>query len=202
MVKTLFLDIGGVFMTNGWGHESRRRAAATFQFDFEEAEAYHRTFYNTYEQGKLSLEEYLDLYLFHTKRSFTKSEFIRFMYGESRPHQEMLSWLKAIKEKFSLRLCFVSNEGREIAEHRLRLINSFSLIDVHVISGFVGLQKPDPAIYRLAFDLTQAKKEESLYLDDRKELVEAASLMGIVSLVHTSCVETQKTVQEWLESKE
>ena len=33
-VKALFLDVGGVLLTNGWGRESRRAAAEKFQLDY------------------------------------------------------------------------------------------------------------------------------------------------------------------------
>ena len=32
-ITTLFLDIGGVLLTNGWDRKARRRAAETFHFD-------------------------------------------------------------------------------------------------------------------------------------------------------------------------
>jgi len=40
-ITTLFLDIGGVMLTNGWGHESRRKAADVFNLDFDEMDERH-----------------------------------------------------------------------------------------------------------------------------------------------------------------
>ena len=33
-IKVVFMDIGGVFLTNGWDHESREKAAKVFDFDY------------------------------------------------------------------------------------------------------------------------------------------------------------------------
>jgi len=33
-ITTLFLDIWGVLLSNGWGHESRKAAAETFNLDY------------------------------------------------------------------------------------------------------------------------------------------------------------------------
>ena len=39
--KILFSDIGGVLLTNGWGHESRQAAAKKFGIDYGEMDVLH-----------------------------------------------------------------------------------------------------------------------------------------------------------------
>ena len=48
-LKVIFLDIGGVLLSNGWGHESRQRAAQAFKLDYAEMEALHHFIFNIYE---------------------------------------------------------------------------------------------------------------------------------------------------------
>jgi hypothetical protein len=44
-ITTLFLDIGGVLLTDGWDHKARRRAAMYFRLKFAEMEdRHHLTF--------------------------------------------------------------------------------------------------------------------------------------------------------------
>ena len=74
-IKTLFLDIGGVLLTNGWGHASRQGAAETFEFDYAEMNAIHEFIFNVYEIGKITLDEYLNTTLFYQPRAFTKEDF-------------------------------------------------------------------------------------------------------------------------------
>ena len=58
-ITTLFLDIGGVLLTNGWDHHARKRAAKHFKLELAEMEDRHHLTFDTYEEGKLTLEEYL-----------------------------------------------------------------------------------------------------------------------------------------------
>lgn len=61
---TLFTDIGGVLLTNGWDHNSRQKAAVHFNLDQEEMASRHHLTFDTYESGKLSLDEYLNRTVF------------------------------------------------------------------------------------------------------------------------------------------
>jgi len=58
--KILFSDIGGVLLSNGWGHESRIAAAEKFDIDYPEMEVLHDFIFNVFEIGKISLDNYLD----------------------------------------------------------------------------------------------------------------------------------------------
>ena len=63
-ITTLLLDIGGVLLTNGWGRNSRKLAAETFSLDHDDMEERHHLTFDTYEEGKLSLDEYLNRVVF------------------------------------------------------------------------------------------------------------------------------------------
>ena len=89
-ITCLFLDIGGVLLTDGWDHHARRRAATNFKLEWAEMEGLHHLVFETYEEGKLSLEEYLARVVFHQKRPFTRAQFRRFMFAQSKPYPEMI----------------------------------------------------------------------------------------------------------------
>ena len=55
-ITTLFLDVGGVLLTNGWDRQSRASAAKTFDLNLDEMEDRHHLTFDTYEVGKLTLE--------------------------------------------------------------------------------------------------------------------------------------------------
>ena len=63
-ITTLFLDIGGVLLTDGWDHQARERAATKFKLELAEMEDRHHLTFDTYEEGKLTLEEYLGRVIF------------------------------------------------------------------------------------------------------------------------------------------
>ena len=84
-ITTLFLDIGGVLLTNGWDRNIRIRAAEKFGLDQDEMNERHHLTFDTYEEGKLSLDEYLHRVVFYQDRSFSPEEFKAFMYAQSQP---------------------------------------------------------------------------------------------------------------------
>ena len=79
---TLFLDIGGVILSNGWDHQLREKAAKKFGLDFMEMNQRHALTFDTYEIGKITLDEYLNRVVFYVSRSFSHEDFKEFMFGE------------------------------------------------------------------------------------------------------------------------
>ena len=190
-VRTLFLDIGGVILSNGWDRAARRRAAERFQLEAAEVDERHHLTFDTYETGKLTLEEYLDRVVFHRPRSFTHDDFRSFMLAQSEALPGMESYLRRLKAQFALKLVVVSNEGRELTEHRIRRFHLGEYIDAFVSSSFVHFRKPDADIYRIALDLAQTVAENVLYLDDRELFIEVARTLGIRGVVHQDLASTQ-----------
>ncbi len=113
-VTTLFLDVGGVLLTNGWDHHARRRAAKNFKLPWTEMEDRHGLVFETHEEGKITFEEYLDRVVFYKKRPFTRSQFRRFMFAQSKPYSEMLELAAQLKVRHGLKIAVVSNEAREL----------------------------------------------------------------------------------------
>jgi putative hydrolase of the HAD superfamily len=191
-ITTLFLDVGGVMLTNGWDTHSRELAAKTFDLDLKEIEKRHHLTFDTYERGKISLEEYLKRVIFYKKRSFTSAQFQKFMFSQSQPFPEMLEMMKSLRKKYGLKIYVVSNEGRELMEYRIKKFKLGDFVDAFVASGFVHLCKPDEDIYRLALDIAQVPLDEILYIDDRGMLIEVAESLGIPGLQHIDYKTTLK----------
>jgi putative hydrolase of the HAD superfamily len=205
-ITTLFLDLGGVLLTNGWGRRSRRLACEQFGLDFAEMdERHHLSFnsyedgnsFNSYEDGKLTLDQYLDQVVFNEPRPFSKADFIAFMTAQSQPLPDMLDYVRALKQKHHLQLVVVSNEGRELTAHRISTFALRDLIDVFVVSSFVHYRKPDHDIYLLALDVSQAPIDKVVYIDDRALFIEVARGMGIASIQHSSVAETAAALAEY-----
>jgi len=178
IITTLWLDIGGVLLTNGWDHVAREKAAAFFGFDYHEFDAKHRLYYNLHETGHISLSQYLDQVLFYKKQNFSKDAFIEFMHGESQAYEETIRYFQRLKEAHNLRVAALSNEGYELTRYRIHAFQLNAFIDEFFVSCFIGLQKPDPRFYETALNVMQVKKESILYIDDREHLVEAVGTLG------------------------
>ena len=191
-ITTLFLDVGGVLLTNGWDRHARRRAAEQFNLDYEEMNERHHLTFDTYEQGKLSLDQYLERVIFYEKKRFTPEEFRTFMFDQSRPFPEMIDFISALKKEHNLRTIVVSNEGRELTEYRIRTFRLAGIIDAFVSSSFVHFRKPDEDIYRIALDISQTPVQQIAYIDDRSMFIEVAGNLGIRGIHHQGLTETRK----------
>jgi putative hydrolase of the HAD superfamily len=191
-ITTLFLDIGGVLLTNGWDRRSRQAAVEKFDLDFEELDERHHLTFDTYEEGKLDLEEYLSRVVFFKVRSFPREDFKRFMFAQSRPLQDMLDFMRKLIKEYKLRAVAVSNEGKELTEYRIRKFDLVSMIDAFISSCFVHYRKPDIDMYKIALNISQARPDEVIYIDDRPMFVEVASTLGINGIIHDGFDSTRK----------
>ena len=186
-ITTLFVDIGGVLLTNGWDRHARRRAATHFELDreFDEIDDLHHLMFSTYEEGKFTLEEYLSRTVFHKVRPFTREQFRDFMFAQSQPFPEMIDLVAQIKLRHELKIVVVSNEARELNAYRIGKFELNKLADFFVSSCFVHLRKPDANIFRLALDLAQTEPEQVVYLENTPMFVEIAEGLKIRSILHT-----------------
>jgi putative hydrolase of the HAD superfamily len=181
-IKAIFLDIGGVLLTNGWDYNSRVLGAKHFGLDQSEMETRHDSIFNTYEIGKVTLDEYLELVVFHQKRSFTPKEFKAFMFERSQALDGHIDFFKEVKHKHQLKVIAVSNEGRELNEHRIRKFKLDELFDAYVSSCYVHLHKPSKEMLWMASDLAHVPPENALYVDDSGLLADLARMLGFHSM--------------------
>lgn len=196
-ITTLFLDVGGVLLTNGWGHESRNLAAEKFNLDVPEMEVRHSLAFDTYELGKLTLEEYLNITVFYEHRTFTIEEFRQFMFSQSKPYPEMIELIKSLKKRYGLKVVAVSNEARELNTYRIQEYKLTNFIDFFISSTFVYLRKPGIDIYKLALDMTQVQPGEVLCLDDVSVFINVAESLGIRGIYHINYETTCKELQSF-----
>jgi putative hydrolase of the HAD superfamily len=202
-IKYLFVDIGGVLLTDGWSHESRKLAVKKFDLNPDEIENRHNQAFDTYELDKLNIEEYLNRVVFYEKRQFTHAQFRKFMFAQSKPYPKMIELVRRLKARYGLKIVVVSNEARELNAYRIRKFKLNEFVDFFVSSCYVHLRKPDEDIFRLALDTTQAPARQVVYIENTAMFVEIAEGLGIRSILHvdyeSTCV---KLASYGLESAE
>jgi len=194
-VTTLLLDIGGVLLSNGWGQESRRASAVKFQLDYEEMQSRHEVFVATYEEGKLTLDEYLNRVVFYTERSFTPGRFKEFMFAQTSADKEMIDLMIKLKEKYHLKIAVLNNEARELNKFRINEFKLNRFVDFFISSCFVHFRKPDVDIFRIALDIAQVSSENVVYIENTQMFVEIAEDLGIRSIKHVNYTSTCEQLQ-------
>jgi putative hydrolase of the HAD superfamily len=185
-ITCIFVDIGGVLLTNGWDHHERKRTAEHFELNYAEMDARHRLNFEIHEEGRLTFREYLDRIVFYTNRPFTRAQFRSFMCEQSKPFPKMIALLARLKAQHGLKIAVVSNESRELNAYRARAFKLDAIVDCFVSSCFVHLRKPDVDIFKLALDLASTPARHVLYIENTPLFVQIAEKLGIRSILHTN----------------
>jgi putative hydrolase of the HAD superfamily len=185
-ITTLFWDIGGVILTNGWDRESRKDAAATFQFDWEEFEDRHDLSFPAFDSGQITLNEYLDRTLFYRSRSFTREEFTAFMFAQSKEYAETRAILDKVTSTQKYFIGAINNEPLELNQYRIEAFHLRRNFQVFFSSCYVRSRKPEETIFRVALEVTQRPPEQCLFIDDRALNLESPRKLGMNTIHHQS----------------
>ena len=150
----------------------------------------------TYEEGKITLEEYLNRVVFYKKRDFSFNEFRDFMFSLTTPYPDMIAFIKKIKEQYGLKIVAVSNEARELNAYRIDTFKLNEIFDFYVSSCYVHVRKPEIAIFKMALDMAQVPTEEVVYIDDVQIFTDIATDLKIKSIHHTDWQSTSEALAD------
>lgn len=177
-VTTVFFDIGGVLLTNGWDRHSRRAVVDGFGLDWEEFRDRHDFVSQAFEVGEMSLDEYLRRTVFYRRRDFSEADFVTAMKAQSQPLPGTLDVVADLAAA-GVFLATLNNESRELNEYRIETFGLDAYFAVFLSSCYLGVKKPDAVIYRMALDICHCAPEESLFVDDRALNLECAVDYGM-----------------------
>lgn len=176
---TLFLDIGGVLLSNAWDHDQRGHVLSHFQLDETEFHGRHELLISSFERGKIGLDDYLDRTVFYRERAFSREDFKRLMFAQSQPYEDALQLARSLAETGRYLIGSINNESRELNAYRIQQFGLKEIFRIFVSSCYVGMRKPEPGIYQLALDLLQKDPGECIFVDDRALNLESAARLGI-----------------------
>jgi len=183
MITTIFFDIGGVLLTDGWGHDSRRAAAEKFGLDWEEYSDRHEKVGHAIETNRMSLEQYLDRTIFYRPREFSREEFRAFIFAQSQPKPESIEIVTQLAGSKKYFLATIHNEILELNVYRLEHFGLRRYFPIFFSSCFLGLRKPDEAIYRLVLQVTQQTPDQCIFIDDREVNLECPRELGMSTIL-------------------
>jgi putative hydrolase of the HAD superfamily len=178
-ISTIFFDIGGVCLTNGWDRISREKASIKFSLDYREMEKRHTPVFKKFDKGVLSLDEYLNQVVFFRKRDFSREEFAEFMYSESRPILPTLKILRILKSDAKYHIAAINNESTELNKYRIHKFRLYKYFNCFFSSCYLGVRKPEPEIFYRTLMITHKKPGECLFIDDREENILSAQSLGL-----------------------
>ncbi|HTB98112.1 MAG TPA: HAD-IA family hydrolase [Terracidiphilus sp.] len=179
----ILFDVGGVLLTNGWDHRERAIVLDQFHLDRGDFEARHTTSNDAWERDAITAKEYLDATVFYQPRSFSPDEFLAAVCAQSKPLEDgALGILAELSASDNCMLGVLNNEARETNDYRFSTYGLRDHLRVAFSSCYLGLRKPEPAIYHRALDILGKPAARILFIDDRAENAEAAAAAGMKTI--------------------
>lgn len=169
MVKAIIFDCFGVLVNESW---------LQFLTDYAKTDEQYRlasSAQRAMDTGMIDESEFIDQIADIT--GLTGEEVTDYLFSPSRPNSEVFELIRQLKSRY--RLAILSN----ISSHeRLREVltdEQIALFDALVLSGEVGMVKPDEQIYRLAADLLGCMPDECVFVDDIERFCDVARQTGM-----------------------
>lgn len=198
MIKNIVFDVGRVLVTfnpeeylKKLGYDERTRQK------IEEA-MFKNPLWNEQDRGVLSDEELLSKFVANApeyeeqiKEAFEKIAAII----ELLPHT--MEWVKGLKAK-GYQLYVLSNYGEYTYEQTKHKLEFLSYMDGSIFSFQYKVIKPEREIYELLLNKFELKAEESVFIDDRLENVEAAKALGFSGIQFQSYEQAEKELEKMM----
>jgi putative hydrolase of the HAD superfamily len=191
-IDWVFFDIGGVLGTNGWDTAERQRAVKKFNLDGEEFRLRHIEGVGPWEEGRIAIDEYLDLTVFYSPRDFTRDEFKAFMFGESVANEDSIAVAREICELGRYTMMTLNNESAELNTYRIEKFGLDPIFEAFMSSCWLGSRKPMKKIYTDALSITQAVPARTVFIDDRERNLVPARELGVNTILFESAAQLRR----------
>ena len=199
-IRTIFWDLGGVLLTNGWDIHQRTRVLGRLGVDLNAYEAVQEQANYYWERGLITAEDFFRQTVLtpNAKLGLTFDVLWKQVCAESKVlNPACLDLLAELKQTGKYRLATLNNESRELNEYRLDAFKLRSLFDYFICSGYVHEMKPLPGIYRSAVDVSGFSPATALFIDDKAENCDAARSLGMHAIHFTSPDQLKASLDKW-----
>jgi len=192
----VFFDIGGVLGTNGWDREQRARALQKFGVEDDDFEHRHHQVVSEFETGAMSLEEYLDVTVFHTPRLFSREDFELYMLSLSEPNPYSIAVAKHLAATQRVRLMTMNNESAVLNVYRIDHFGLKDIFPTFLSSCWLGVRKPQRTFFERGLGIAQADPKSSLLIDDRDQNLAPAATLGMQTIRFTDAESLARQLAE------
>jgi putative hydrolase of the HAD superfamily len=182
-IRHIFFDIGGVLGSNGWDREQRTRAVEQFNLDAQDFQCRHEEMVGAWEEGRITLNEYLDVTIFSEPRKFSREEFIKFMQSQSVANKPVVDIARSLTNRQGFTLMTLNNESDELNRYRIEKFGISEIFEAFLSSCWLGVRKPTRQFYERGLGIAQALPENTLFIDDREQNLTPARKLGM-SVIH------------------
>jgi putative hydrolase of the HAD superfamily len=198
-IRHIFFDIGGVLGSNGWDREQRQCAIERFALDPDDFQWRHEEVVGEWEEGRITLDEYLDIAIFYKERPFSRREVRDFMCAQSVPDEATIRIARALQADSRFTLMTLNNESEELNIHRIESFGISQIFEAFLSSCWLGVRKPIRRFYHSALGIAHAEPATSLFIDDRQQNLTPARALGMNVIHFTSAQQLRSDLERLLD---
>lgn len=180
-IKTIISDLGGVFLNKGiwifWGFLQDK-----YNIPFDKSKDVFLKYYKEYFSGKIAEEKFWKSFLTDLGLDIDWMETRKVLLNFFEVNEEVVKLYATLRKK-GLKLVLLSDQTKEWWPILDAKFNVSSCFDVVVVSALVGLNKPDPEIYKYALGKSESKADEALFIDDLEQNLIPAKELGITTIL-------------------
>lgn len=195
--RLIIFDLGNVIVKFDHGISARKivRFSNRFHLDVRKV---HNLFFDSpitylHDEGRLSPREFYHRVKDALCITIKFKDFKAYWNDIFFLNQGMSRLIKRLKKRYMLYLMSNTNKMHfDFIKKKFSIIKEF---DRTILSFRVGTLKPNPKIYNHALRLAGVRPEETIYIDDRRELVEGARRLGITALTFTGLRQLKKDLR-------
>jgi putative hydrolase of the HAD superfamily len=134
------------------------------------------------ERGEISETEFRARIEPHLEDGFDMTRLRTLYFERLVPNREMIDFVRAARRR-GVRTALLTNNVREWEPlWRSKLPEVDELFEVVVDSAFVGMRKPEPAIYELTLERLGVRGEDCVFVDDLEPNCETARALGMIAV--------------------
>jgi putative hydrolase of the HAD superfamily len=136
------------------------------------------------ERGRISEEEFAGRLRPELNAGFDLARFRERYFARLEPNEPMIEYVRGLRDR-GLRMALCTNNVREWEPlWRAKLPQIDEIFEVVVDSAFVGVRKPEPAIYELTLERLGGgvRAEDCVFVDDIEPNCETARALGMAAV--------------------
>lgn len=194
--KVIIFDLGEVVLKSDYPYhnpEQIKEFSDHFKTDFDSLSRGWNEAWPDFRIGKITENEFWRKFLESSNAKTIDIDYAKKFYRKNQKQiEEMLDLIKRLKENY--KLAVLSTISKEWLDFKKEKFDLESYFDVIIGSGYVGIAKPDPEIYRLLISNLSVSPSSCIFIDDAGENIPPAKDMGITTVIFKG----QKKLEEKL----
>lgn len=199
MIKNIVFDMGMVLVSFDWMEYLKKlKFEKAVEERMIEKALGNTSVWNEHDRGVMGDEEFIE---FASREApeikYPLREYMRGVGNIIEEYDYSREWLHSLKER-GYHIYILSNYGTTPYKYAREHFSFLREADGIVISSQVKMIKPEPGIYRYLLDTWHLVPEETVFLDDRRENIEAAESFGINGIIFENYEQGKRELEKQL----